>query len=268
MSVLGSLGLTDADTPALIGADFPIGLPRVYAAAAGIESFVEALPDFGHGRWERFYEVAETAAEIATERPFYPRTGNVKGAVNRVHLEDAHGRSYAEMLRRCERATADHGAACCLFWTLGGNQVGKGAIAGWQELVVPLVRDQGAAVWPFNGRLADLVATRRLILAETYPAEYYRPLGFPKNWGSKRRQGDRRNRAPAILATAHQLGADLAPEVRATIDNGFGPSSSGEDPFDAVVGLLGMLMALRNGAEAPQDDSVQRVEGWILGQPG
>jgi len=32
-----------------------------------------------------------------------------------------------DLLRLCERATPDRGDACMLFWTLGGNQVGKAA---------------------------------------------------------------------------------------------------------------------------------------------
>ena len=42
----------------------------------------------------------------------------------------------------------------------------------------------------------------------------------------------------------------------------------GEDPFDAVAGLFGMVNVLlgRRAAGVPgRDEAVRRVEGWILG---
>src|SRR5215469_2490605 len=49
---------------ALIGFDFPLGLPRDYARAAGIESFVAFLDQLGAPRWADFARVAEHASEI------------------------------------------------------------------------------------------------------------------------------------------------------------------------------------------------------------
>lgn len=56
----------------LIGFDFPIGIPRTFARKAHISNFVEVLPEFGGGRWRRFYELASRPDEISVERPFYP----------------------------------------------------------------------------------------------------------------------------------------------------------------------------------------------------
>jgi hypothetical protein len=259
---LERLGLSsDEKRRILIGVDFPIGLPKAYAQRAGISSFPDALPRFGGPGWERFYEVARTREEIAIDRPFYP---HAPGGRRQQHLTDELNLPIADLRRACERRTATRPAACALFWTLGANQVGKGAIAGWQELVGPLVRDQDAAIWPFDGNLEELVR-RPLTIAETYPAEYYGPIGCAKP-GSKRVQEDRKQRGVALLDYAAGLKATLAPEVEALIADGFGPSGDGEDPFDAVVGLLGMLTALRDGSEAPTDPGVRTVEGWILGQ--
>ena len=44
------------------------------------------------------------------------------------------------LLRKCEIGRIGRRAACSLFWTLGGNQVGKGAIAGWRDLLGPALR--------------------------------------------------------------------------------------------------------------------------------
>lgn len=260
-SPLECLGLdTDEPGPILIGIDFPLGLPAAYAAKAGVASFRDALLTFGGSGWERVYEVATTSAEISLTRPFYPRR---PGGTKRIHLVDGLGIPLDALWRECERATPLRPAASPLFWTLGAKQVGKGAIAGWQELVAPLVRD-GAALWPFDGELADLRAAHRVTLAETYPAEYYAPLGFGRRW-SKRRQADRRAHARAITRAAGALGAVLTAEVLTAVEDGFGPHPDGEDPFDALVGLIGMLSAVAVGATAPTDPATRTVEGWILG---
>jgi hypothetical protein len=50
--------------------------------------------------------------------------------------------------------------------------------------------------------------------------------------------------------------------------DGFGPSPEGEDPFDATVGLLGMInVSLGYKPPGEPDDKVTRkIEGWIFGQ--
>jgi hypothetical protein len=50
-----------------------------------------------------------------------------------------------------------------------------------------------------------------------------------------------------------------------TVEEGF---PEGDDSFDAVVGLFGMLeVALgRREPGEPQDEHIRDVEGWILGQ--
>ena len=50
-------------------------------------------------------------------------------------------RHWSLLLRRCERGGNGHKQACCLFWTLGGNQVGKAAIIGWRDVLAPALRN-------------------------------------------------------------------------------------------------------------------------------
>lgn len=141
-------------TPVLSGFDFPIGLPEAYVSRTGLSGFTAALLEFGRGRWASFFDVCEIADEISIERPFYPRRSS--SAAKQHHLVQVHGvSSIDDLRRRCERQTADRRAACSIFWTLGGNQVGKAAIAGWREIVAP-ARLRGAHLWPFDGRLDDL----------------------------------------------------------------------------------------------------------------
>lgn len=48
---------------------------------------------------------------------------------------------------------------------------------------------------------------------------------------------------------------------------GFGPTEDAEDPFDAFVGLLGMVHSQQRVPfpDAPPGDAVRQCEGWILG---
>ena len=68
---------------AMIGFDFPIGLPRRYAAAAGIMTFPALLEALGTPPWHRFHLVAAQPDEITLYRPFYPMR---PGASRREHL--------------------------------------------------------------------------------------------------------------------------------------------------------------------------------------
>ena len=126
------------DGTVLLGVDFPIGLPQAYAAKVGITDFRHALREFGRGRWRRFYEPAATIAEISLTRPFYPARPGPKGSQRRADLPAALGiESYEALRRLCDHGYPGRSAAAALFWTLGGNQVGKAAICGWREVIAP-----------------------------------------------------------------------------------------------------------------------------------
>ncbi len=247
----------------LIGFDFPIGLPEAYARAAGLGSFREALTLFGSGIWSDWYNVASHRDHISLRRPFYPVR---PGGTARAHLFEALGISDASsLLRVCERATADRQAACMLFWTLGGNQVGKGAISGWREIIVP--RLDAIGLWPFDGSLVDLANSKPVVVTETYPGNVYRQIGMPRGGWSKRRQADRIRMGQSILpwlAARPDLDTGL---LQPFIDDGFGSDKAGEDRFDATIGLLGMLDVVdgRRGEGIPAIAAVHKWEGWILG---
>jgi hypothetical protein len=72
----------------LIGVDFPIGLPYTYAQEVRVNDFTAALPGFGQGKWERFYDVSQAVEEISLYRPFYPCR---PGGTRRQHLLDKLG---------------------------------------------------------------------------------------------------------------------------------------------------------------------------------
>lgn len=242
-------------------------LERELRQAVGRHRGVPGWPLGGGGRWSEFFAVARQPAEIAITRPFYPLS-STKG-VSRAELVAGLGvGSFDDLLRVCERRTAHRQAACSLFWTLGGNQVGKAALSGWQAVIRQALL-RGAALWPFDGDLAELSRTPGAVLAETYPAEAYRMVGAGFMPGqSKRRQADRQEKATAVLAWAERHGVILTPPAAAALAVGFGSSASGEDQFDALLGLLTMIeVAERRRVEATErHEGTAAREGWILGR--
>ncbi len=257
------MGVDDAERgPILLGFDFPIGLPLAYATVVGISSFPDALSQFGSGDWGRFWDVAVDEADIDLHRPFYPFR---PGGRRQIHLTDRLGLSMGDLTRGCERATDGRRAACALFWTLGGNQVGKGALSGWREMLQPARRPEGgnAALWPFDGTLHDLLNAGRLIIAETYPSEFYGHLGVKFSsalHGGKRSPASRRAQSGALLAFTGRSSVLLTSDARSAIEDGFGDKADGEDRFDAMVGLLGMLNVVQGGrAPARSRQDSQRM---------
>jgi hypothetical protein len=259
----------------LLGVDFPLGLPLAYAERAGITDFAATLPELGRGAWAEFYHVATRPEEISPRRPFYPQR---PGGTRQQDLLDGLGVGSMDDLRRvCDRGTAERRPAAPLFWTLGAQQVGKAAISGWRDVLGPALGDRtDVALWPFAGPLAALLRASGIVVAESYPAEFYGHLGLafppgPDGRRGKRVQSSRAANVPALLAWAAARGVALHPALREAIGDGFGATADGEDRFDALAGLVGMLnvvLGVRPPGE-PDDAQVRQVEGWILGQaPG
>lgn len=253
----------------LAGFDLQIGLPEAYAAAAGIEAFTPWLRELGNGAWPQFFEVARTADEVSIQRPFYPHNA---GGRRQSHLLEGLGvNSMFDLLRRCDRRSESRGAASTLFWTLGAKQVGKGAIIAWRDLIIPALSGEApeAALWPFDGSLEQLRETHPITLCETYPAEAGTHVGMkaPGRGWSKRKQQDRAHAGAKLLEHASRHDLRIADALRARLADGFGVDADGEDPFDATVGLFGMLEVAtgRRPASRPLDGLATTVEGWMLG---
>lgn len=262
---------------AFVGFDFPLGLPAAYAARAGIDSFAVLLPALGVGEWADFFEVAAAVSDIGPRRPFYPKGMVEKGGARQDWLAGALGLpDRASLYRPCDHATETRRAACPMFWTLGANQVGKGMIAGWRDCLQPALRDPDldVALWPFHGPLFDLLKTRRIVVAETYPGECYGHLGvaFPRSYtggsSGKRVRSSRAANAGVLLGWAETAGIALDADLIDAIGDGFGEDAAGEDRFDSVIGLFGMLNVLlgRRPPGDPTDPVARTIEGWILGQ--
>jgi hypothetical protein len=262
-----SLVAAALDEAVLAGFDFPIGVPEVYGKQTGLKSFPDLLQQIGQGRWSAFDSIARETHEISLERPFYP--AGAAAGLKQADLLNAHGAAALDDLRRsCERQTEDRRAACPLFWTLGGNQVGRAALAGWVEVLKPTLA-AGARLWPFDGSLAILSKEPGLVLAETYPAEAYGHVGVAfGNGESKTRQIDRAGKSAALLQWADENRVELSPAVEALILDGFGSDKAGEDRFDALLGLCGMIEVVSGRRSEGSHSNAFPWEGWILGQRG
>jgi len=257
-----------------VGVDVPLGLPLAYARQVSCDSFIELLPQLGQGEWGDFFRPAETVLEIDLKRPFYPQR---PGGTKQKHLLDRLNLADMDQLRRlCDRATADRRAAAALFWTMGAQQVGKAAITFWRDWLQPAWRDDGQnqlGLWPFQGSLFDLLATRSVVVAEAYPSEFYHHLGvdFPRVAGrpsGKRVRVDRQRNGDVLFDWVATRAITLSDRLMLLMRDGFGDTAVGEDQFDATVGAMGMINVVLGDRAAgePCDHVLRLIEGHILGQ--
>ena len=254
----------------MAGFDFPIGIPSTYASKAGVTDFLSALALFGHNEWGQFYTPAEHPSQISLHRPFYP---SKPGNSNRQYLEKGLNIRFDHLFRLCEVAHENRRAACPLFWTMGGQQVGKAAISGWESLLAPALDDPelNLKIWLFSGSLADICTNENIVVLETYPAEFYGHFGLSFSFTvrrSKRRQIDRKAFVHQLRSWPgdHQL--ELDSSILDSIMDSFGNGLDGEDRFDAFVGLYGMINVIlgNHPTGEPAPPLITKIEGWIFGQ--
>ncbi len=138
----------------LAGFDFPIGLPSFYATKAGFD-FRDLISNPSSHRLQRLLTPVETLFDVSIDQPFYrkhPKGGRHPDLFNRLGCQ-----SIEDLLRECDKKTNNRLRAEAIFWTVGAKQVGKAALSGWREILIPaLVR--GASLWPFDGPLSLLSA--------------------------------------------------------------------------------------------------------------
>ena len=268
--LLEDMGLHGQRSKTLLGFDFPIGLPRAYAAHVGANEYVSwlrSLPDD-----TMLFDVAADIADVSPARPFFPQNITVKSPGIKAKFREALRLPAEDVLRRCDREHCTRNAASEMFWCLGANGVGKATIAGWRDTLRPALQDLNRrfSIWPFDGQLQDLLAASDAVLVETYPADAYLQLGLSIGHpgASKRRQEDRRGDAKRLLDLCAEHAVLPDEQLTEQILDGFGPSPSGEDPFDAVIGLFGMIDTLHRDPEPelPDDPAIRSVEGWMFGQ--
>ncbi|MGB6400199.1 MAG: hypothetical protein WBF73_31625 [Bradyrhizobium sp.] len=254
--------LFDQGRKTLAGFDFPIGLPTFYLNRMKVE-FCELLSAPTSDRSQRFFTVAETMSDICSAQPFYrkhPAGGRHVDLVKGLGCD-----TFNDLLRECDKKTRNRSRAESIFWTVGPKQVGKAALSGWQEVLIPALERQ-ARLWPFGGPLSSL-DSNVLAIAETYPAEAYQHIGMARTIRKRSQQG-RRAAGYIMLEWASRHQVQFKPAIEQFVRRGFGAGKDGEDPFDAIAGLCGMIeVSDGRRAEAPVSMTFSKCsEGWILGQ--
>jgi hypothetical protein len=256
--------------PVLAGFDMPIGLPDEIGRRLGDDGFRALLPKLGRTPpWQDYFRVNGEAETISLTRPFFPDrwVPGIHAGLLTAGLEVA---GLDALRRRCERPRFGGRQATPLFWTIGPAQVGKAAISGWRDVLQPALARR-ARLWPFDGTLDRLARPGAPVLAETYPGEAYGHVGVrfgPRR--SKRRATDRQAAAADLPAWCGERKIALSPDLRQAVLDGFAAlGAAGEDGFDALIGVLGMIEVVEARRPAAPDDALPtRWEGWILGRPG
>jgi hypothetical protein len=254
--------LFDRSKRTLAGFDFPIGLPALCLDRVGLE-FHQVLLSPLSERASRFLTPVETLFDVSPDQPFYHK--HPKGGRHADLWQRLGCTAFDDLLRECDRKTERRNRAESIFWTVGARQVGKAALAGWRDVLIPALK-RNARLWPFEGPLGSLDSDI-LTVAETYPAEAYHQIGLRRPVG-KRSQEGRLVACRGMLewASRHRIG--FAATIKQVMLDGFGAGGEGEDPFDALAGLCGMIEVVDGRrAEAPELRALSRNrEGWILGQ--
>ena len=131
-------------------------------------------------------------------------------------------------------------------------------------MLAPALRGGGSvSLWPFDGSLPSLLVPGNVAVAET---PQNATAGFPRT----------RSGASATRAKDESSGRHFSVGLRAAtsclriasnedIQSGL---PQGEDAFDAVVGLFGMLQVClgQRASGEPDDKVIREIEGWILGR--
>jgi hypothetical protein len=69
------------DGGVILGFDFPIGFPKSYADRAGLDKFIDVLPELGKGQWRDFFKLAERPEEISIYGVLSPNPGNFGSSI-------------------------------------------------------------------------------------------------------------------------------------------------------------------------------------------
>ena len=246
------------ETPALIGIDAAIGFP-----AAPWERLVGNTPDqsgsfidflLGDGVPPRFFDPVAHPEAWSPSRPFIrPPPG--RWSLNAFAEASANG-----LRRRIDSRLR----AQPIFVTSGlPGSVGSGTQAVWQEMIQARGRSQ-FSVWPFQGRLTDLLTSRIPVIAEIYPKACYGialadELPAPLVAIGKTREAARE------AALERLVGADWVARHRVKLRD-LDAARRNEDDFDALLSAAALMRLVLDRAPLEGADWVDpRAEGGVLG---
>lgn len=159
-----------ANGPVLVALDLPLGVPAGYLGAArgsavfaGAQCFLDLLARAC--QVPRYFEPTSDPADWRVERPFFavPRRG-LLAYESAIALRGASARRAVDIQTGAKPIFAKSGIP---------GSVGTGTIDVWRALGPLLKPARIFTVWPFEGRLTELAARSKLVLAEIYPRAAY-----------------------------------------------------------------------------------------------
>jgi hypothetical protein len=244
----------------LVGIDAALGVPDAYldAARAAVPSWASAT-DFLC--WLRlavktpqFLEEVHSAAEWTHARPFIavPKGQGALGAF--------WARAGGRLLRSVDAATR----AKSLFVVSGiPGTVGSGTRVLWCELAPLLDAVRDFSVWPFEGSLAELSASR-ICLAEIYPRVCY-AIALDETLPARLRDVSKVHSASRDRAIGALLLAKWVNESQIVMEaEDLGTARRCEDDFDAMISAAALLRCMLEKRRIDRP-GVSRVEGDMLG---
>ncbi len=246
------------DGSAMIGIDVVLGVPEGYWQLVlqehrrQPETFVDWLAHLSDS--EGFFETVFKPDEWQVDKPWFKVA---RGHGGRTLFT---GKVDGNMLRRIDEATR----ANPVFAVAGiPGTVGGGTRELWRELIPRLEGARNFAVWPFEGDLVSLLASRGVVLCEIYPALAYaaavaEALPTERKASAKTNALWRANVCNRLAQAAwvHSNGVDLG-----DLD----PVRANEDDFDAHVTAAAVLRCiLEHRALAQQEWIDEKTEGSML----
>ena len=246
----------------LVGVDLALGVPRSYWES------VLAAPRYG-----RPANFVNWLARLDSDSGFFDPANTVKDheqwRVGRpwFHVPPGKGglTSFTQKTRDGFRRRIDQKIGAKPVFVVSGipGTVGSGTRDFWQELAACLASDRDFAVWPFDGPLSELLRTKGVVLAETYPGLAYAaalandlPTG---RFAVGKTKPDERNHVCNLLEDAtwvktHEV--DLGDTA---------PARDDEDDFDAHLTAAAVLRCYLEGAEVADQEWIDTIaEGSML----
>ena len=249
--------------PVVLAFDLPLGVPESYARTIGSILGLKRQTDFlrilkAVAPRPDFFEPTTEASDWQHVRPFFavpPGDGGFNS------YRDAAARHAVDLYRGIDKRTG----ANSLFVKSGiPGSVGSAACAFWTELAPHLSSERDFAVWPFEGNLADLLESRRMVLAEIYPRVSYAiaildsPAGGRPRLKIAKTDGDRRREAVRDLRRTDWVARFGVKFV------GLESANENEDDFDACLTAAALLRCVLDDLPLCSRD-INRIEGGMLG---
>lgn len=252
--------------PVLVALDVPLGVPAVYLDALqrrtglGVPISFLDLVDWS-ATVPRFFAPTTDPREWDLERPFFAVPAGEGGLSS--YQTAASQAGVGTLLRGIDQRTG----AKPVFVTSGiPGSVGTAACDVWMALRDVRTSPGDLAVWPFEGELAHLTATRTVTLAETYPRAAYATALLDGTPNARPRMMVAKTDARSRVAALEQLQTMRWVRYSGVKLEGLEWALDNEDDFDACITAAALLRCLIEELPLSQRlDASACAEGGILG---